>query len=161
MKYAKVIKFKEHELLLTCSDRGITSLNVYKNQDLSSYITNNTLLDKYSKTLEDYFNGKRINFEVFDLDATNFQLDVWKTVFEIPFGSTTSYLEIAKRLNKPNASRSVGSALGKNPILVLIPCHRAIRTNGSIGGFNTTIKLKQDLINYEKDFLKEKGTNLS
>lgn len=161
MKYAKIIKFKEHELLLTCSDNGITSLSIFDQRDLSAYITNNSLIDRYTKYLDDYFNGNKIDFTHFDLKATPFQLSVWKTVFEIPFGSTTTYLDIAKNLNKPNASRAVGSALGKNPILILIPCHRAIRTNGSIGGFNTTIKLKQDLIDYEKNFLKEKGTNRS
>jgi AraC family transcriptional regulator, regulatory protein of adaptative response / methylated-DNA-[protein]-cysteine methyltransferase len=81
--------------------------------------------------------------------GTEFQLQVWKALLKIPRGKTATYSEIAKLIGKPKASRAVGNAIGKNPIAYLIPCHRVIRTDGSLGGFRWGTNCKTKLLAQE------------
>jgi methylated-DNA-[protein]-cysteine S-methyltransferase len=99
-----------------------------------------------------YFNGEIIQFmDQLDLSkATTFEKLVWQAARQIPRGQTRSYGWIAKRIGKPNAARAVGQALGRNPIPILIPCHRVISSNGELGGFTGGIDIKQTLLNLEK-----------
>lgn len=85
----------------------------------------------------------------FHIKGTPFQIDVWKALLEIPKGSLTSYGEIAKKINKPKAFRAVGTAIGNNPISLLIPCHRVIQTNGKYGGYMWGLPTKFLLIAWE------------
>lgn len=101
--------------------------------------------------LEEYFNGLRKIFNIpIVLSGTKFQMDVWNLLREIPFGETVSYKDIATRIDKPNSIRAVGQANGRNPISVIIPCHRIIGTNGSLTGYGGGIHRKGLLLNFEK-----------
>lgn len=84
------------------------------------------------------------------LKATEFQLKVWKALLKIPMGSLTTYGEIASGIDKPKASRAVGTAIGSNPIAFLIPCHRVIQSSGKLGGYMWGVKIKKEIIDWEK-----------
>jgi len=100
--------------------------------------------------LDQYFAGRLIKFE-FPLApaGTEFQRSVWKELMSIPYGETTSYGAIAKKLNNPKAVRAVGGANGRNPIPVIIPCHRVIGSDGSLTGFGGGLPTKTFLLNLE------------
>lgn len=107
-------------------------------------------LGPYARQLIDYFLGKRKNFTLpFDLMGTPFQLAVWKALMEIPYGTTRSYSDIAARIQKPTAVRAVGGAIGANPALVLVPCHRVIGKDGSLTGFREGLDMKSKLLQLE------------
>ena len=108
------------------------------------------ILGQTSKQLEEYFGQKR---KVFDLpisfQGTDFQNQVWKELMQIPFGSTVSYLEMAKRVGSPKAMRAVGGASGKNPLSIVVPCHRVIGVSGKLTGFAGGIAAKKYLLEFE------------
>lgn len=85
----------------------------------------------------------------FVLHGTDFQMKVWLAMMKIPFGKTRSYKEVAKAIGRPNAFRAVGSACGKNPMGMLIPCHRVLASDGSLGGFGWGLKRKQQMLDWE------------
>jgi AraC family transcriptional regulator, regulatory protein of adaptative response / methylated-DNA-[protein]-cysteine methyltransferase len=91
------------------------------------------------------------------LKGTPFQLSVWQALLEIPYGSITTYSYIAEKVGNPKARRAVGTAIGKNPILFLIPCHRVIAANGKLGGFYYGIDKKVQFLNLECGSKKKKG----
>ncbi len=101
--------------------------------------------------LRDYYRGKPVVFpDKLDLSSgTEFQQKVWNSCRAIPYGETRSYAWIAQQLGKPGASRAVGNALGRNPVTVIIPCHRVIASNGSIGGFTGGLPAKRRLLKLE------------
>lgn len=88
------------------------------------------------------------------LKGTDFQIEVWKALLEIPWGKLVNYGDIAKRINHPKAYRAVGSAVGKNPIFFLIPCHRVIQASGNLGNYYWGRKMKSNIIKWESDDLK-------
>jgi methylated-DNA-[protein]-cysteine S-methyltransferase len=100
--------------------------------------------------LQDYFEGKRTDF-TFKLNpsGTEFQQKVWKGLLEIPFGKTMSYLELSKKLGDVKAIRAVGSANGKNPLWIVVPCHRVIGTDGSLTGYAGGLWRKKWLLEHE------------
>ena len=85
------------------------------------------------------------------LEGTNFQRTVWKEISKIPFGETRTYKDLATAIGKPNSSRAVANACGKNPYPVIIPCHRVIRSDGKLGGYSGVggIKKKKELLKLE------------
>jgi len=98
----------------------------------------------------EYFRGKREEFELeLKPTGTPFQQRVWKQLRRIPYGKTTNYGEIAKRLRRPTASRAVGAANGQNPIWIVIPCHRVIGKNGTLTGYGGGLPNKQALLELE------------
>lgn len=100
--------------------------------------------------LEEYFSGKRKVFDLaLELKGTDFQKSVWEAVNEIPFGQTTTYMKLSQRLGNPTAIRAVGAAIGANPVLVILPCHRIIGTNGQLTGYAGGLKRKQALLELE------------
>ena len=110
-----------------------------------------TLTDVTAMQLKEYFAGKRKKFEVpLDPQGTEFQKKVWKALQEIPYGKTRSYKQIAKMIGQPKACRAVGMANNKNPIWILIPCHRVIGADGSLTGYGGGIKMKQKLLEIER-----------
>jgi methylated-DNA-[protein]-cysteine S-methyltransferase len=90
-----------------------------------------------------------LNGEVRFVEGTAFQRSVWTALRDIPLGETISYAEMARRVGKPGASRAVGSALGRNPLPILYPCHRVIAADGTIGGFGGGLPMKRLLLNAE------------
>jgi methylated-DNA-[protein]-cysteine S-methyltransferase len=100
--------------------------------------------------LEEYFNGSRIDFDINLLArGTDVQRSVWKALSAIPYGETRSYGEIAHVIGNPKASRAVGAANGRNPIPIIVPCHRVIGSNGSLTGFGGGIERKEWLLAHE------------
>ena len=85
-----------------------------------------------------------------DLHGTPFQQSVWKALQEIPYGQTVSYSDIAERIEKPNAVRAVGTAIGANPVLIIVPCHRVIAKSGKLSGFRAGLEMKEQLLGLEK-----------
>jgi len=108
------------------------------------------ILNQCLEELQEYFEDKRTIFTVpLDLDAPPFYKKVLQEVGKVPFGSTASYLEIASRVGSPKAVRAVGSANARNPIPIIIPCHRIIRSDGGLGGYAGGLDLKMDLLKHE------------
>ena len=103
--------------------------------------------------LIDYFAGRPVGFENFpmplDLDGPDFMAKVWKALTKIPYGKTLSYGEIASRLGSPRGSRAVGAANGRNPVAVVVPCHRVIGADGSLTGFGGGLDRKEYLLDLE------------
>lgn len=101
--------------------------------------------------LKAYFNGKLQRFELaLAGEGSAFQRSVWKALCKIPFGETESYGGLARRIGKPNASRAVGLANGKNPIGIIVPCHRVIGANGTLTGYGGGLERKKWLLEHER-----------
>ena len=112
------------------------------------------LIKKTKKELMEYFDGKRKIFDIpIKLNGTDFQVKVWKELLKVPYGKTCTYLDIAKKIENPNASRAVGMANNKNKIQIIIPCHRVIGSNKKLIGYAGGIKVKEKLLKLEKDNL--------
>lgn len=111
------------------------------------------LLDQCVKQLSEYFEGKRQSFSLpLHLTGTEFQLKVWDELQHIPYGTTISYGELAKRAGNPKGSRAVAQANHNNPVSIVVPCHRVINADGSLGGYASGPALKQQLLDLEKNY---------
>ena len=109
------------------------------------------LLKKALREMDEYFKGSRTKFSVsLSPEGTAFQKKVWKALQAIPYGKTVSYKEIARRVGHPKAVRAVGTAVGSNPFCILIPCHRVVASDGSLGGYAFGLKKKEALLRLEK-----------
>ena len=110
------------------------------------------LLKKAAEMLREYLAGKRDEFDGLPLNpkGTEFQKKVWRALLEIPYGETISYKQLAQAIDNPLAVRAVGGANGKNPIFIVIPCHRVIGADGSLAGFAYGTELKKKLLRIEK-----------
>ena len=101
--------------------------------------------------LKKYLKGKLQRFDCpLDMRGTPFEKKVWSKLAKIPYGQTRSYKEIGQAIGHPKAFRAVGNANGKNPLPLIIPCHRVIESNGGLGGFGHGIKVKKQLLDFEK-----------
>src|SRR5688572_5108186 len=110
------------------------------------------LIASARQQLDEYFAGKRQNFDLAVNPAgTEFQRGVWRALQEIPYGATTNYGTLAQRIGKPSASRAVGAANGRNPISIVIPCHRVIGANGDLTGYAGGMARKDALLRLEAD----------
>ncbi len=100
--------------------------------------------------LSEYFAGRRRNFELLlDPVGTEFQQRTWSALRQIPYGATSSYGDVARAIGKPNAVRAVGAANGRNPLPIVVPCHRVIGSDGSLTGFGGGIEIKRTLLQLE------------
>ena len=108
------------------------------------------VLMETERQLAEYFNGQRRIFDLtMDPGGTEFQRKVWLALRRIPFGETTSYLHVAKAIGSPSASRAVGAAIGKNPLSIVVPCHRVIGSDGKLTGFAGGLETKAELLALE------------
>lgn len=108
--------------------------------------------DKVIKEINQYLSKYRKEFSIYDLvrlEGTRFQKEVWHELQNIPYGETISYKEIAKNIGNENAVRAVASAIGKNPLMIIIPCHRVIGSDGKMHGYAYGINLKKYLLDLE------------
>lgn len=100
--------------------------------------------------LEEYFCGKQREFDIpIKLNGTEFQKAVWNALLTVPYGKTVSYKDIATMIGKPKAARAVGGANNKNPIIIIVPCHRVVGANGSLTGYAYGMDIKQKLLDIE------------
>ncbi len=130
-------------------ENGISVISVLDGENEPSKKIPTKLKEAVSQ-LQDYFDGKRTDF-TFNLNpqGTEFQQKVWKGLLEIPFGKTMSYLELSKKLGDTKAIRAVASANGKNPLWIVVPCHRVIGTDGSLTGYAGGLWRKKWLLEHE------------
>ena len=111
---------------------------------------NEHVLKPYATELIDYLEGRCKEFTLpMDLHGTAFQQSVWKVLQEIPYGQTVSYTDIAELIQKPSAVRAVGTAIGANPVLITVPCHRVIAKNGKLTGYRGGLEMKELLLGLE------------
>jgi methylated-DNA-[protein]-cysteine S-methyltransferase len=134
---------------ITASENGVRSIFFSENKVEHNDITT-PLLSNVITQLQEFFAGSRTSFDLpLDPQGTDFQKRVWNDLLTIPFGKTVSYLEIARRLGDVNAVRAVGLANGKNPISIIVPCHRVIGSNGKLVGYGGGLWRKEWLLNFE------------
>ncbi len=129
-------------------EMGVSLISVSDERTISTIIL--AVLQETVCQLIDYFDGKRTHF-TFKLNptGTEFQQKVWEGLLEIPFGQTMSYLELSKKLGDVKASRAVASANGRNPLWIVVPCHRVIGTDGSLTGYAGGLWRKKWLLEHE------------
>ena len=143
-----IIKTPIGNMLAVSDGQALHSLEFTEEATPAS--TKDALLLSLKKELDEYFDGKRREFAVpLAPVGTPFQTNVWHTLEQIPYGETVSYAKESEMLGRPSAVRAVASANGKNPIAILIPCHRVIASNGGIGGYNGGIWRKEFLLELE------------
>lgn len=135
-------------------ENGISVISIADEGSISENIPE--VLQEAVSQLNDYFEGKRTDFN-FKLNpsGTDFQQKVWKTLVEIPFGKTTSYLDLSKKLGDVKAIRAVASANGKNPLWIVVPCHRVIGSDGSLTGYAGGLWRKKWLLEHENPARKQ------
>jgi O-6-methylguanine DNA methyltransferase len=129
-------------------------LNQFEQLDLGKpQNVSNSVLVQAKKQLQEYFKGKRqeFNLPLFQ-QGTTFQLRVWDELLTIPYGRLISYGELANRLGKPGGMRAVGAANGQNKIPILVPCHRVIASDGSLGGYAGGLEVKRHLLELETSY---------
>jgi methylated-DNA-[protein]-cysteine S-methyltransferase len=137
-------------LKITTSDTAVLGIDFTDGKSSSSKNTPPIMKEAISQ-LDEYFSGKRKNFSLkVELKGTDFQKSIWNAMYKIPYGKTASYKEIAKAAGKPKAARAVGGACHRNPIGIVLPCHRVIGSDGSLTGFGSGLDLKEKLLNHEK-----------
>jgi methylated-DNA-[protein]-cysteine S-methyltransferase len=133
---------------ITGDEYGIASISILEEGTITKKIPKD--LKEAASQLQDYFNGKRTSFD-FKLNpqGTEFQQKVWQALLDIPFGKTVSYMDITKKLGDVKAIRAVASANGKNPLWIVVPCHRVIGTDGSLTGYAGGLWRKKWLLEHE------------
>jgi methylated-DNA-[protein]-cysteine S-methyltransferase len=159
MSYAfKIIPSPVGELKLIASDKGLVAI-LWKN-DNPNRVKVGTLMENQihpilletERQLQEYFTGRRKSFSLkLDLQGTKFQNSVWQALLGIPFGETRSYGQLARQLGNPRAMRAVGAANGRNPISIVVPCHRVIGASGKLTGFAGGLETKAHLLELERD----------
>ncbi len=142
------------ELELCANDRTLLQLmftKTDKRQLPKKEARENAILKEAKKQLTNYFEGARRHFDLpLAPEGTEFQLKVWNELQKIPFGKTITYLELAKKLGDANSIRAAASANGKNPIAIIIPCHRVVGSDNSLTGYSGDLWRKQWLLEHEE-----------
>ncbi|MBC2843788.1 methylated-DNA--[protein]-cysteine S-methyltransferase [Winogradskyella flava] len=139
-----------HAKIVGDSD-GIMSVSILNTQEELSEVIPESLLECVTQ-LKDYFKNKRKTFDLkLNPEGTMFQKKVWEQLETIPYGKSISYLDLSKELGDPKAIRAVAGANGKNPIWIIVPCHRVIGTDGSLTGYAGGLHRKQWLLNHESE----------
>lgn len=145
-------------LTLIASDRGLHRI-LFEGQDAADTgvvgdvpeVAGDEILDEAAAQLDEYFGGTRTEFDLpLDLDGTDFQRAAWLALVNVPYGETTTYGQQAEQIGRPGASRAVGAANGRNPVPIVLPCHRIIGADGSLTGFGGGLDLKQRLLDHER-----------
>ena len=158
--YYTVIESPVDPLLLTSDGTALTRLYFVERKHgpeiAASWIKSDDAapFEQTRRQLDAYFSGELTDFDLpLRADGTDFQRCVWKLLRKIPFGTTISYSELARRSGNPNASRAVGLANGRNPISLIVPCHRVIGVNGKLTGYGGGLPRKAALLEFESAVL--------
>ena len=151
MKYSFIYTYKNYNFTLTTDDQHLLGLKLYPKICENTKEEINPVLEKAIKQLDEYFSGQRKVFELpLNPQGTEFQKKVWGNLLKIPYGQTVSYKRLAEMSGNSFASRAVGMANNKNPIAIIIPCHRVIGADGKLTGYAGGLDLKRELIELEK-----------
>jgi methylated-DNA-[protein]-cysteine S-methyltransferase len=146
-------------LLLALSTRGLIKLEFDRGQpaqgDKQTWLESADALQPWLNQLTEYFDGHRQQFSLpLDLRGTDFQLQCWRALLDIPYGETRSYREIAQAIGHPHAFRAVGMSNNRNPIAIVVPCHRVIASDGTLCGYGGGLDLKRKLLDLEQSNLR-------
>lgn len=146
-------------LLLALSARGLTRLEFDRGQpaegDDQTWQESADALQPWLRQLDEYFSGHRQSFSLpLDLRGTDFQLKCWRALLDIPYGETRSYRDIAQAIAHPHAFRAVGMSNNRNPIAIVVPCHRVIASDGSLCGYGGGLDIKRKLLDLEQTSLR-------
>jgi len=136
-----------------CGDAdGISQISILNSEEKETTVIP-TVLEDCALQLQEYFEGSRTTFNLkLSAQGTDFQKRVWEALVNIPYGKTTSYLDLSKQLGDVKAIRAVANANGKNPLWIIVPCHRVIGSNGSLTGYAGGIHRKKWLIEHENPY---------
>ena len=149
------------ELLLTSDGAALTGVYFEGHTPDAAWREDDEILWEAREQLTAYFGGRLTEFTLpLAPSGTPFQMRVWEELNAIPFGTTISYGEQARRLDRPSASRAVGSANGRNPIPVVVPCHRVVGAGGGLTGFGGGLDRKKWLLEHEAAVLADLGANV-
>jgi methylated-DNA-[protein]-cysteine S-methyltransferase len=156
MNYYAIIKSPVDDLLLVADDSALTGVYFGTPKHISAAMKGwtldprNPLLQQAEKELQEYFSEKRKVFSLpLRFTGTDFQKRVWQEIAAIPYAETISYSELSKRAGAPDAIRAAGTATGRNPISIVVPCHRVMGKNGDMCGFGGGLDRKRFLLNLE------------
>jgi methylated-DNA-[protein]-cysteine S-methyltransferase len=154
MTYHSILPSPLGNILLIGEDQGLTGLHfLTAAQPAEPPIGSIQSPEYFTETIRQltaYFKGELKNFNLRLLpEGSEFQKNVWKALCKIPYGTTISYGELARCIGKPSASRAVGGANGRNPLPIIIPCHRVINGNGQLGGYSCGLEIKKYLLSLE------------
>ena len=152
MKYIKYISTTVGKIGIIEEDGKIVQVAIGKESIQNDVMQKDTkVLLEATKQLTQYFEGKRKEFNLpINLKGTEFMKKVWNELEKIPYGKTVTYKEIAERVGNPKAARAVGMANNKNPIPIIVPCHRVIGANGKLVGYALGLDMKEQLLNLEQ-----------
>lgn len=156
-----MIHYTEYEgplgkLLLAATDNGLCGLYFeqhkyfkgtegWRRNDGYSHLRN------AARQLDEYFSGRRKEFDLaLDMPGTAFQRAVWNELLRLPFGATTTYQAVAQRIANPKAVRAAGTAIGRNPVSIIVPCHRVVGMSGSLSGYAGGLERKSYLLAHEE-----------
>ena len=154
------------KVLMARTEKGICTLSLGDDEEpliaelmkefpYAEIIRDDEGLTEFITPLQDYFEGRDFNPRLpLDIHRTAFQWQVLKAIQEIPAGETKTYSDLAERIGRPTAVRAVANACGRNPVSVLIPCHRVLRKNGELGGYHWGVKIKKQLLAHEEKIVK-------
>ncbi|MFB7158715.1 MULTISPECIES: methylated-DNA--[protein]-cysteine S-methyltransferase [unclassified Lysinibacillus] len=161
--YVDTLTYAQGTMYIVASDDGLVyigtpnasfeEVEVWAKKPFKGYRfeENKEKLQQYVKQLSAYFNKELTKFDLpIHVKGTPFQLAVWNELKALPYGTTTTYSDIAHRIGNPKAVRAVGSAIGANPILAIIPCHRVIGKDGKLTGFRSGLAMKEFLLEIER-----------
>lgn len=151
---------------LIVSDRGLAYVSHYtknlndvtswqtKNHPNSILVSDSEKVAPYKKQFEEYLKGERYEFDFpVDLKGSPFQMEVWNALLDIPYGQTSSYLDLALKLNRDHKSaQAIGGAVGANPLSIVYPCHRVVGNDGSLTGYAGGLQIKKALLNHELEY---------
>jgi methylated-DNA-[protein]-cysteine S-methyltransferase len=142
-------------LLLALSGRGLFRLEFDRGQlaegEGQGWMESETALQPWLRHLEEYFSGQRQTFSLpLDLRGTEFQLKCWRALLDIPYGETRSYRDMARAIGHPTAFRAVGMSNNRNPIAIVVPCHRVIAADGTLCGYGGGLDVKRQLLDLEQ-----------
>lgn len=159
LKYKK-ISSPLGEMTLIASEKGLVYLLWYEESMRGNLLSEKVSLRprdpfllRVERQLKEYFAGERTDFDIpVDPKGTPFQKKVWKLLSRIPYGKTTSYGELAEKLGDAKKARAVGGANNKNPLPIIVPCHRVIGRDGTLTGFAVGLKVKEQLLEMEGSF---------
>ena len=141
---------------ITGDENGIASISVLDSEEEITHIIPEELQDCVYQ-LNEYFEGTRKQFNLkLNPQGTDFQQDIWKLLQAIPYGKTTSYLELSKKFGDAKAIRAVANANGKNPLWIVVPCHRVIGSDGSLTGYAGGLHRKKWLLGHESPVKQQK-----
>ncbi|MCL2873694.1 MAG: methylated-DNA--[protein]-cysteine S-methyltransferase [Defluviitaleaceae bacterium] len=151
MKNGYIYDFAKIKLLITEENGNITNI-ICRNFDSVTYENKETPAIKQAKQeLDEYFAGNLKEFTMpLDLKGTDFQKKVWNALINVPYGETRTYKQLAEMVDSPKGFRAVGSANNRNPVMIVVPCHRIIGTDGKLVGYAGGLNVKEYLLEVEK-----------